>query len=124
MFHNAGVKYGYARTSTDDQTTVLQLAVLKRARCSHIYHIYEDKGLDWCTCQAPALSCCLRALRAEDALIVWKPERLGRNLRDLITMLDDLRVRGVKFRFARRGHRHRDPDGPRHVADDRRPGGT
>jgi DNA invertase Pin-like site-specific DNA recombinase len=37
-----GMKYGYARTSTDDQTTALQLAALKRACCSHIY---EDKGL-------------------------------------------------------------------------------
>jgi hypothetical protein len=35
------MKYGYARTSTDDQTTALQLAALKRARCSHIY---EDRG--------------------------------------------------------------------------------
>jgi hypothetical protein len=29
------MKYGYARTSTDDQTTALQIAALKRARCSH-----------------------------------------------------------------------------------------
>jgi hypothetical protein len=34
------MKYGYARTSTDDQTTALQRAALKRARCSYIY---EDK---------------------------------------------------------------------------------
>jgi DNA invertase Pin-like site-specific DNA recombinase len=33
-----------------------------------------------------------------DTLIVWKLDRLGRSLRDLITMLDDLRARGVKFR--------------------------
>lgn len=36
------MKYGYGRTSNDDQTTALQLAALKRARCSHIY---ENKGL-------------------------------------------------------------------------------
>jgi DNA invertase Pin-like site-specific DNA recombinase len=36
------MKYGYARTSTDDQTTALQLAALKGARCAHVY---EDKGL-------------------------------------------------------------------------------
>ena len=40
------MKYGYARTSTDGQTTALQLAALKRARCSHIY---EDKGLSGAT---------------------------------------------------------------------------
>jgi DNA invertase Pin-like site-specific DNA recombinase len=88
------MKYGYARTSTDDQTTALQLAALKRARCSHIY---EDKGLMGVTTNRPALSRCLNALRAGDTLIVWKLDRLGRSLRDLITMLDDIRARGVKF---------------------------
>jgi DNA invertase Pin-like site-specific DNA recombinase len=89
-----GMKYGYARTSTDDQTTALQLAALKRSRCSHVY---EDKGLTGARAKRPALSRCLRALRAGDTLIVWKLDRLGRSLRDLITMLDDLRARGVKF---------------------------
>src|ERR1035441_2119794 len=88
------MKYGYARTSTDDQTTALQLAALKRARCSHIY---EDKGLSGATSKRPALARCLRTLRPGDTLIVWKLDRLGRSLRDLITMLDDLRARGVKF---------------------------
>ena len=88
------MKYGYARTSTDDQTTALQLAALKRARCSHIY---EDKGLSGTHVKRPALSRCLRALRAGDTLIVWKLDRLGRSLRGLIAMLDDLRALGVKF---------------------------
>jgi DNA invertase Pin-like site-specific DNA recombinase len=39
----------------------------------------------------------LKKLEHGDALIVWKLERPGRSLRDLITMLDDLRARGVKF---------------------------
>jgi DNA invertase Pin-like site-specific DNA recombinase len=88
------MKYGYARTSTDDQTTALQLAALKRARCSHLY---EDKGLSGATCKRPALERCLRTLRPGDTLIVWKLDRQGRSLRDLITMLDDLRARSVKF---------------------------
>jgi DNA invertase Pin-like site-specific DNA recombinase len=88
------MKYGYARTSTDDQTTALQLAALKRARCSHIY---EDKGLSGATSKRPAFARCLRTLRPGDTLIVWKLERLGRSLRDLITMLDDLRALSVKF---------------------------
>jgi DNA invertase Pin-like site-specific DNA recombinase len=45
----------------------------------------------------PALSRCLKTLRAGDTLIVWKLDRLGRSLLDLIAMLDDLRARGVKF---------------------------
>jgi DNA invertase Pin-like site-specific DNA recombinase len=89
-----GMKYGYARTSTDDQTTALQLAALKRARCSHIY---EDKGLSGVSSKRPALARCLRTLRPGDTLVVWKLDRLGRSLRDLIAMLDDLRARGVKL---------------------------
>src|ERR1022692_154459 len=88
------MKYGYARTSTDDQTTALQLAALKRARCSSIF---EDKGSSGASVKRPAVSRCLKALRAGDTLIVWKLDRLGRSLRDLIAMLDDLRARGVKF---------------------------
>jgi DNA invertase Pin-like site-specific DNA recombinase len=88
------MKYGYARTSTDDQTTALQLAALKRARCSHIC---EDKGLSGATAKRPALLRCLRTLRPGDTLIVWKLDRLGRSLRDLIAMLDGLRERGIRF---------------------------
>jgi len=88
------MKYGYARTSTDEQTTALQLAALKRAQCSSIF---EDKGLSGASVKRPALARCLKTLRAGDTLIVWKLDRLGRSLRDLIAMLDDLRARGVKF---------------------------
>ena len=45
-----------------------------------------------------ALLRCMKKLERGDTLIVWKLDRLGRSLRDLITMLDDLRARGVKFR--------------------------
>jgi DNA invertase Pin-like site-specific DNA recombinase len=88
------MKYGYARTSTDDQTTALQLASLKRVKCSHIF---EDKGLSGATTKRPALARCLKTLRAGDTLIVWKLDRLGRSSRDLIAMLDELRDRGVVF---------------------------
>ena len=47
--------------------------------------------------QNPTLLRCLQKLEPGDTLIVWKLDRLGRSLRDLITMLDDLRARGVKF---------------------------
>lgn len=72
-----GMKYGYARTSTDDQTTALQLAALKRARCSgpQLARPHNDAG---------------------------RPPRSWREIQ-----------------FAYRSHRHRDPHGPRHVADAR-----
>jgi DNA invertase Pin-like site-specific DNA recombinase len=85
---------GYARTSTDDQTTALQLAALKKAGCQTIH---EDKGISGTVRKRPALVRCLAELESGDALIVWKLDRLGRSLRDLIDMLDDLRARGVSF---------------------------
>jgi hypothetical protein len=56
----------YARTSTDDQTTALQLAALKRALCSSIF---EDKGLSGVSVKRAALSRCLKTLRAGDMLL-------------------------------------------------------
>jgi DNA invertase Pin-like site-specific DNA recombinase len=88
------VKYGYARTSTGDQTTALQLAALKSARCSHIF---EDQGLSGANAKRPSLLRCLKTLRAGDTLVVWKLDRLGRSLRDLILMLDDFSERGIRF---------------------------
>jgi DNA invertase Pin-like site-specific DNA recombinase len=88
------MKTGYARTSTDDQTTALQLAALKRAGCKTIH---QDQGISGAIRKRPALAKCLATLKAGDTLIVWKLDRLGRSLRDLIAMLDDLKQRGVKF---------------------------
>lgn len=85
---------GYARTSTDDQATAVQLAALKKAGCQTIH---EDKDISGTIRKRPALVRCLAALDSGDCLIVWKLDRLGRNLRDLIDMLDDLRARGVRF---------------------------
>jgi Site-specific recombinases, DNA invertase Pin homologs len=46
----------------------------------------------------PELAKCLKALKAGDVLVVWKLDRLGRSLHDLIGLLDDLKRRGVAFR--------------------------
>jgi len=88
------MKYGYARVSTDDQNPAMQLAALKKARCQTVF---KGEGLSGATTKRPALLRCLKKLENGDTLIVWKLDRLGRSLRDLITMLDDLRARGVKF---------------------------
>ena len=91
------MKYGYARVSTDDQNPGLQLAALKKAGCTTA-SIFKDDGKSGATINRPALKRCLKKLDRGDTLIVWKLDRLGRSLRDLITMLDDLKHRGVKFR--------------------------
>jgi len=88
------MKIGYARTSTDDQTTALQLAALEKSR---MYQDIRGQGYKWHDQKAPALTRCLAALESGDTLTVWKLDRLGRSLRDLIDHLDDLRARGVRL---------------------------
>lgn len=88
------MNYGYARVSTDDQNADLQKAALRKAGCEKIL---TDDGLSGATTKRPALLRCLKALKRGDTLTVWKLDRLGRSLRDLIAMLDDLKHRGVKF---------------------------
>lgn len=88
------MKYGYARVSTEDQNPALQLEALKKAGCKNIF---KDE-LTGAHVNRPALQRCLKALQSGDTLIVWKLDRLGRSLRDLIAMLDDFKQRGVKFR--------------------------
>lgn len=95
LLQNGFMKYGYARVSTDDQNPALQLATLKRAGCKTVF---KDEGISGATTKRPALLRCLKALQPGDTLIVWKLDRLGRSLRDLIHLLDDFRAGGIKFR--------------------------
>jgi DNA invertase Pin-like site-specific DNA recombinase len=95
---------------TEDQNPDLQLTALKRTGCGKIF---TDKATDTNT-KRPALEKCLKALNAGDVLTVWKLDRLGRSLRDLIALLDDLKAKGVAFRSLT-GNAH----GPRHVANGR-----
>jgi DNA invertase Pin-like site-specific DNA recombinase len=59
--------------------------------------IFTDKATG-AHVKRPELEKCLKALNAGDVLVVWKLDRLGRSLRDLIGLLDDLKTRGVVFR--------------------------
>jgi DNA invertase Pin-like site-specific DNA recombinase len=88
------MKIGYCRVSTDDQNPDMQLSALKRAGCKKIF---TDKATG-AHVKRPELTKCLNALKDGDTLIVWKLDRLGRSLHDLIGLLDDLKTRGVAFR--------------------------
>lgn len=88
------MKYGNAHVSTDDRTPALQRGS-EKAGCSVVF---KDDGLSGATTKRPTLLRCLKKLEHGDTLIVWKLDRLGRSLSDLITMLDELKHRGVKFR--------------------------
>ena len=89
-----GLKYGYARFSTEDQNPAMQIAALKKAGCETVF---KDEGTG-AYLKRPALNRCLKKLETGDTLIVWKLDRLGRSLRDLITMLDDFRSKGIRFK--------------------------
>ena len=86
---------GYMRVSKADgsQSTDLQRDALISAgvRASHIYEDQASGRRD----DRPGLTACLKALREGDTLIVWKLDRLGRNLRHLVNTVHDLTARSV-----------------------------
>lgn len=84
---------GYARVSTDDQNTAPQIDALREHGCETIYHEHRSgKNTD-----RPELENCLKALRKNDTLTVWRLDRLGRNLTDLVRIVNDLKARGIGF---------------------------
>jgi DNA invertase Pin-like site-specific DNA recombinase len=85
---------GYARVSTIEQTLDLQQNALTAAGAATIY---ADKASGK-TADRPELVHCLKALRDGDTLVVWRLDRLGRNLQDLIRIVNELEARGVKFK--------------------------
>lgn len=84
---------GYARVSTADQNLSLQRDALHKAEC---FRIFEDTGSGGKT-DRPQLKACLDSLRKDDTLIVWKLDRLGRSLIDLVHIMRDLETLGVQF---------------------------
>jgi len=89
----SAMKIGYARVSTEDQHLDLQRDALHTAGCGRIY---EEK-VSGASSRRPALRAALRVLRRGDVLVVWKLDRLGRSLQDLLTILNTLERRGIGF---------------------------
>src|SRR5580658_1775938 len=81
------------RVSTEDQNAAMQHTALRQAGCKTFF----TDELSGAITKRPALLRCMKKLERGDTLIVWKLDRLGRSLRDLIAMLDGLRDLGVKF---------------------------
>ena len=82
---------GYARISTDDQNLALQHDALTAAGCEKIY---EDR-ISGARTERPGLTLALEVARAGNTLIVWRLDRLGRSLKDLITLAERLEQRQV-----------------------------
>jgi DNA invertase Pin-like site-specific DNA recombinase len=84
---------GYARVSGNGQELRLQLDALQTAGCSK-KNVYTDK-VSGAKSARPGLDHCLIQLKPDDTLVVWRLDRLGRSLRHLIDLVDELHRRGV-----------------------------
>lgn len=90
----AGRLVGYARVSTQDQTTALQLDALNAAGCVETYQDCVSGSV----VRRPGLDTALASLVPGDVLVVWKLDRLGRSLAHLVQLVNELQGRGVGFR--------------------------
>jgi DNA invertase Pin-like site-specific DNA recombinase len=87
---------GYARVSTNGQELQLQLDALLKAGCAK-KDIFTDKA-SGAKSARPGLEACLRRLKPSDTLLVWRLDRLGRSMRHLVDLVQELRQRGVGFK--------------------------
>lgn len=89
---------GYMRVSKADGSQVLDLqkdALIKAGISSE--RIYEDLASGRFD-DRPGLNSCLKALQPGNTLVVWKLDRLGRNLRHLVNTIDELKKKNVGFK--------------------------
>ena len=100
---------GYGRTSTADQVAGLeaQLRDLKAAGCERIFEEQRSS-----VAERPALAEALQFLRSGDKLVVTKLDRLGRNVRVVAEIADDLNTRGIGLLFLQFGRETLDTTGP------------
>lgn len=84
---------GYARVSTSDQDTALQLDALKRAKVRLVFH-EQGSGVG----PRPQLHAAVQRLKAGDTLVVWKLDRIARSLPDLLAIIDAVKRQGAMIR--------------------------
>ncbi|EDQ6557295.1 recombinase family protein [Salmonella enterica subsp. enterica] len=86
-------KIGYIRVSTNDQNTDLQRDALIRAECEQIF----DDKMSGTKANRPGLKRALKHLQTGDTLVVWKLDRLGRSVKNLVALISELHERGIHF---------------------------
>src|SRR5688572_346213 len=85
---------GYARVSTNEQDDALQIDALKKIGCEKMF---SDK-ISGAKSERPELLAALSYLRdGQDTLVVWRLDRLGRSLKQLIEIINSLEERNVGF---------------------------
>lgn len=92
---NYSLKIGYARVSTDVQRMDLQMDALKYAGCDQIF---TDHGISGAASERPGLQQAMNMLQKGDTLTVWRLDRLGRSLVNLVELVNNLGKQGVEFR--------------------------
>lgn len=85
---------GYARVSTQDQNLDLQIQALTQAGCQKIF----DDKISGSRAERPGLAKALEMLREGDTLVVWKLDRLGRSVKNLVDLVGDLYKQGIQFK--------------------------
>lgn len=85
---------GYARVSTQDQSLELQRQALSQAGCQKVF---EDQ-VSGAQTERPGLAKAREMLREGDTLVVWKLDRLGRSVKQLVNLVGELHQQGVQFR--------------------------
>src|SRR5664280_2201685 len=85
----------YLRVSSEAQDTQLQRDALVAAGC---VKFFEDK-ISSRKAERPGLAAALEYLRSGDTLAVWKLDRLGRSVREVLTLADELYERGIGVRI-------------------------
>ena len=85
---------GYARVSTQDQNLDLQIDALTKAGCKKLF----DDKISGSGKERPGLTKTLEMLREGDTLVVWKLDRLGRSVKNLVDLISDLHKQGVQFK--------------------------
>lgn len=98
---------GYARVSTDDQTTRLQLDALEAAGCERIFSEHASGA----TAERPVLADLMSHTRKGDTLVVWRLDRLGRSLPHLIETAQKLEAAGVALKSLTEGIDTTTPNG-------------
>ena len=86
---------GYARVSTEDQSLALQTDALESAGC---VRVFSETGSGKSTKRRDQLQAALDYLNPGDTLVVWRLDRLGRNIADLIALVSGLQDREIEFR--------------------------
>ena len=80
---------GYARVSTQDQNLDLQIEALTKAGCKKIF----DDKISGSRAERPGLANMLQMLREDDTVVVWKLDRLGRSVKNLVDLVGELHKR-------------------------------